>query len=471
MHARIPIKIAPPATDRSGTNGFLTAFDAFERQCAANGVSWLSPVRKAAIGRFAELGFPTLQHEEWRFTNVAPLAKTSYVLAEPTQQPVSLIDIGPFLPSVFTAHRIVFVNGCFVPLLSRLRDLPAGCVVDTLAELAETEPDALKPVLARHATYQDQPFTALNTAFLQDGVYVRIPDRTVVTDPIHVLYVTVPNGPPMVTHPRNLFVIGRSSQATIIESHVGLGEGVYFTNAVTELVAEDNAVVDHYKVELESKGATHIGTLQFHQGRDTNLSAHCISLGGGLVRHDINATLAGEGCNCTLNGLFMLAGEQHVDNHLRVEHAQPHGMSRENFYGILDGHAHGVFTGRIVVHKGAQKTDAKQTNKNLLLSEDAQIDTKPQLEIFANDVKCTHGATIGQIDYDALFYLRARGISEEAGRSLLTYAFARQSLSQIKIEPLRRQLHEAVVDRLPHGELFRDDPKTRVAPANGRCEA
>ena len=456
MHARLPMKTALVPDAGTRTDGFLAAFEEFERRCARHGGSWLTPVRKAAIARFAELGFPTLQHEDWRFTNVAPLAKTTFVLADRPPQPLSLFDVAPFLPGVFGGHRLVFVNGAFVPALSRLGTLPAGCVVGSLAEVIEANPDACRTVLARYAGYQDQPFTALNTAFLRDGAYVRIPDRTVVAAPIQVLYVTVPSEPPVVTHPRSLVVVGQSSQATIIESYAALGEGAYFTNAVTELIAGENAIVDHYKVEQESIGATHIGRLQFHQGRDSNLSAHCISLGGGLVRHDINAVLAGEGCNCTLNGLFMLAGGQHVDNHLRVEHARPHGMSRENFWGILDGHAHGVFTGRIVVHKGAQKTDAKQTNKNLLLSEDAQIDTKPELEIFANDVKCTHGATIGQIDRDALFYLQARGLSEAAGRSLLTYAFAQNSLAQIKAEPLRRRLHEAVVTRLPNGELFRE---------------
>ena len=456
MHARFPVNAAPSMTASPGTDGFLAAFEVFERQCAAKGPSWLTPIRKAAIARFAAMGFPTLQHEEWRFTNVAPLAKTHFVPAQPPREPLSLFDVAGYLPNVFTGYRVVFVNGRFAPGLSRLRGLPAGCVVGSLAEMAEKDPVRLRSVLARYASSQDQPFTALNTAFLQDGAYVRVPKHVVVGKPIQVLHLTVADGPPAVTHPRNLFLVGRSSQATVIESYAALGDYPYFTNAVTELVAGDSAVVDHYKVEMESTAAAHIGTLQFHLKRDSNLTAHCVSLGGGLVRHDINAVLAGEGCNCTLNGLFMLSGEQHVDNHMRIEHAQPHGSSRENFYGILDGHAHGVFTGRIVVHKGAQKTDAKQTNKNLLLSEEAQIDTKPQLEIFANDVKCTHGATIGQIDYDALFYLQARGISEAAGRSLLVYAFAQQSLAQIKIEPLRRQLHEAVVARLPHGEVFRE---------------
>ena len=371
-------------------------------------------------------------------------------------QPVTLFDLVPYLLDAFASPRLVFINGEYVPAMSRIGDLPPGCVLESLAQMLDTDPAALEPLLARYVSFQNQPFTALNTAFLRHGAYVRIPDRTILTAPIHLLYVTVPGGSPAVTHPRNLVIVGQSSQVSLVESYVGLGDGVYFTNAVTELVADEDTVVDHYKVELESTSANHIGTLQFHQGRSSNLSSHCISLGGGLVRHDINVVLAGEGGNCTLNGLFMLAGTQHVDNHLRVEHARPHCASRENFRGVLDGRAHGVFTGRIVVHPGAQKTDAKQTNKNLLLSESAQIDTKPQLEIFANDVKCTHGATIGQIDYDALFYLRSRGIPEPAARSLLTYAFAQQSLAQIKVAPLRRQLHEAVVARLPQGELFRE---------------
>jgi Fe-S cluster assembly protein SufD len=447
---------APVAVAAANTNSFLAVFDELARQNAAQRATWLTPVREEAIARFAELGFPTPRHEDWRFTNVAPLAKTTFVPAERPAQPITLIDLVPYGLGAFAGHRLVFVNGYYAAALSRIGELPAGCAVGSLAQALERDAAVFEPVLARYADYQEQPFTALNTAFLRDGAYIRIPRRTVVTEPIHLLYVTAPGGPPVVTHPRNLVIVGPRSQASIVESYVGLGAGRYFTNAVTELVADEDTVVDHYKVEQESLDAFHVGTLQFQQGRSSVLSSHCISLGGRLVRHDINALLAGEGCHTTLNGLFMEDHAQHVDNHLRVEHARPHGTSREYFRGILDGQARGVFTGRIVVHPGAQKTDAKQTNKNLLLSAEAQVDSKPQLEIFANDVKCTHGATIGQIDYDALFYLRSRGIPELAARSLLTYAFAQQSLAQIKVEPLRRQLHEAVVARLPQGELFRE---------------
>ena len=456
MHPGVPMTSAPAAVGVANPSGFLAAFDEFARQSAAQGPAWLARLREEASARFAKLGFPTLRHEDWRFTDVARLAKTTFTLAERPAQPVTLFDLAPFMLGAFTGHRLVFVNGCHAPALSRAGDLPAGCAVSSLAEALVADAAALEPVLARYAAYQEQSFTALNTAFMRDGAYIRIPDRTVVSEPIHLLYVTVPGGTPAVVHPRNLIIVGQSSQAAIVESYVGLGAGVYFTNTVTELVADEDTVVDHYKVELESPDAFHIGMLQFHQGRSSALTSHCISLGGGLVRHDINAMLAGEGCHTTLNGLFMEDNAQHVDNHLRVEHARPHGTSREYFRGILDGQARGVFTGRIVVHKGAQKTDAKQTNKNLLLSADAQVDSKPQLEIFANDVKCTHGATIGQIDNEALFYLRSRGIPEPAARSLLTYAFAQQSLTEIKVEPLRRQLHAAVVARLPQGELFRE---------------
>jgi Fe-S cluster assembly protein SufD len=251
-----------------------------------------------------------------------------------------------------------------------------------------------------------------------------------------------------VCHPRNLIVIGRGGQATIVENYLGVEGELYFTNAVTEIVVGENGVGEHYKVQREGGKAFHIATLQACLERNSNFSSHSISLGGALVRNEVNAVLDGEGGECTLNGLYMVGGGQHVDNHTRIDHVKAHCNSRELYKGVLDGKSRGVFSGKIYVHEGAEKTDAKQTNKNLLLSEDAVINTKPQLEIYADDVKCTHGTTIGQLDQEAIFYLRSRGIDLEAARGLLTYAFASEMIGRIKVEPVRAQLEHLLLARL-----------------------
>ncbi len=432
---------------------FVAACAALERD-VARGPAWLTPVRNAAMARFMERGLPTVLDEDWRYTNLAPLARTAFRRAEADTNDVAPAQLAPFLLEE-AAAVLVFVNGRYAPRLSRRTPTP-GVQVASLATLLRETPDVLEPQLARHADHHAQALVALNTALFADGAYVAIAPQSVIMQPIHLLYVKQPGAKPAASHPRSLVVAGAHSQATIVESYVGLGTGVSLTNAVTEIVADESAVVDHYKVQRELETAYHLGTLQIHQQRATQVASHCLSFGGALVRHDIRTVLAGQGGDCTLNGLFNVHADQHVDNALRVEHAAPHCNSREFFRGILDGRGRGAFTGRIVVRPAAQRTDAKQTNMNLLLSDEAQIDTKPQLEILANDVKCTHGATIGQLDADALFYLQTRGIAAPAARSLLTYAFAAESLAQIKIESLRRQLHAVLVARLPGGDAFRE---------------
>jgi len=278
-----------------------------------------------------------------------------------------------------------------------------------------------------------------------------------VEQPIHILHVSTVTRSPSVTHPRNLIVVEANSQVAIAETYAGLGEGVYLTNTVTEVIAEDNAVVDHCKVVVEGPRAYHMSTFQVHQYRDCTTAAHAFMMGGSLTRNDINATLDGEGGHCTLSGLSMLDGTQHVDNHLRVEHAKPHCDSREYFKNVLDGASRGAFSGRIIVHKDAQKTDAKQSNMSLLLSDKAQADSKPQLEIFADDVKCTHGATIGQIDKDAVFYLRSRGLSERDARGMLVYAFALERIVHVRPELLRTHVEGLAFAKLPAARVPRED--------------
>jgi Fe-S cluster assembly protein SufD len=289
---------------------------------------------------------------------------------------------------------------------------------------------------------------ALNTAFAEDGALIEIPRGLVVEEPIHLLFVSTPGTEPAVSHPRNLILAGRESQATIIEAYVGLGDGVYFTNAVSEIVTAEGAVIDHYKLQGESEKAFHVATVQGLQERSSSLNSHNLSFGAALTRNDVNSVLDAEGAECTLNGLFVVAGRQHVDNHTTLDHAKPHCNSHELYKGILDGQAVGVFNGKIMVRKEAQKTNAIQSNKNLLLSEGAVINTKPQLEIYADDVRCTHGATVGQLDRDALFYMQTRGIAREAARDLLTYAFAGDLFDRVNVATVRNRLDEALYSKL-----------------------
>ncbi len=434
---------------------YVSEFQRQEPSFSDGGTAWFLPVRKAALARFAELGFPTSKDERWLFTNVAPIAQTEF---QPSEDREAEVIAGEIREHLFDMDccRLVFVNGRFSSRHSVVQGLPEGAKVSSLAAAMRHDAKRVEPHLARYTKTEENTFAALNTALMTDGAFVYIPKGTVVEKPIHLLYLTVGGEGPEVTHPRNLIVAETSSQATIVETYAGMGGEPYFTNAVTEVVVNENATVTLYKVGRECESAFHIADIQFQQFRSSNVSFLNLVLGGALVRNDIGTVLDGEGCDCTLNGLSMLSGTQHADNHLWVHHAKPHCNSREFFKGIYDDQSHGVFCGRIFVEKGAQKTDAKQTNMNLILSSEALADSKPQLEIFADDVKCTHGATIGQIDDDAIFYLRSRGIDEQAARSLLIYAFANELISEIRIEPLRVQLSELLFERLGQGEPLRE---------------
>ncbi len=430
-------------------NIYLSSFARFGKEWADNENSSTWRLRQAAIDRFAELGFPTLRDEEWRFTNLAPLVKIPFQPALKGQGPeLTSADVRALTFAPWDCLSLVFVNGYFAAELSAWR-VPGGLVLRSLADILQNDPALVEPYLAQYADYEDRSFTALNTAFFPDGAFVNIPKGMVVPTPIHLVFVSLPGGEATVSHPRNLIVAGINSQATIVETYVGLEEtgdaGVYFTNAVTELILGENAVIDHYKVQRENKKAYHITTLQVEQTRSSNLTSHSIALGGSLVRNEVNVVLDAPGCECTLNGLYLGVGHQLIDNHTRIDHAKPFCTSHELYKGILDGHSRGVFNGKIYVHQDAQKTDAKQTNKTLLLSEDAVINTKPQLEIFADDVKCTHGATIGQLADEAIFYLRSRGIGRQDARSLLTFAFANDIIGRIKIEPIRAQMEKVLL--------------------------
>jgi Fe-S cluster assembly protein SufD len=385
-------------------------------------------LRQAARERFASLPLPTARTEDWRFTNIAPLLETPFELARP---------LGSDSPSPPPAnvHRLVFVNGRYEKSLSP--PIPPGLRVGSLLE-ANPVPASLGQIAE-----SDSVFTALNTSFLNEGAFVEIPDGKVVEKPIEIVHIATPADKPIVLNPRALIVVGKDAQATIIERF--LGNGVYFSNAVTEIAVGEHAVVDHVKLQQECPAAYHVANTQVVMAARGTFSTHYLSLGGSLVRNEVRVRFDGEHAEATVNGLYLANGKQHIDNFTVIDHAQPNCASHELYKGILDGKAHGVFNGKIFVRKDAQKTDAKQTNKVLLLSDDATINTKPQLEIFADDVKCTHGATVGQLDAVQLFYLQSRGIPLDAARRLLTFAFANDIVGRVKIEAIRAELESRIV--------------------------
>ena len=430
------------------TDPYLETFDRFEAQ--AKQPPWVFPLRKAGIARFAELGFPTLQQEDWRFTNVAPIAKLPFKpVFEASPDSLTPEAIAEFTFGSLAATRLVFVNGHHVPELSSVPGLqPPGVIVGSLAAALAGDSGLIKENLARYQQGEDNPFVALNAAFFQDGGLVYVPAGKSLDAPVHLLFISTGNEAGATSHPRNLIIAEKGSQATVLESYVSTVEGSYFTNAVTELILGDGAALEHVKFQDESRSAYHMAAIHAHLGRASNFVAHSIATGARLSRNSIRTALAGEGVECVLNGLYLTRGEQLVDHHMVVEHAQPHCNSHEYYNGILDGHSKGVFHGRILVQRAAQKTDAKQTNKNLLLSDDATVDTKPQLEIYADDVKCTHGATIGQLNEESIFYLRARGIGAETARRMLIHAFAGEIIERIRHAAARDELDKLVWERL-----------------------
>jgi len=410
----------------------------------------VATLRRRAVERFVEIGFPTRRAEDWRFTNVGPISRTRYEVASgPSAIGEDALD--PFIfDEMATA---VFVDGFFVPERSNLEGLPAGTEVGSLATVLRDGHPAIAE-LGRHAAFDEQAFVAWNTALFADGAFVHVPRGAVVARPIEIVFAATGGASPRVNFPRTLVVAEENSQVTLVETYAGLGSG-YLTVPVTEMVAGPASVVDHYRLQHESLDASHVGLQQYVCSRDASFSSSSLSFGGALVRNDVRAVLAGQGIDCTLNGLYLTKDSQHVDNHMWVEHREPHCDSHELYKGILEGASRAVFNGLIHVFEGAQKTDAKQTNRNLLLSPSAIVNTNPQLVIFTDDVKCTHGSTVGQLDADALFYLRSRGIGEDAAKSLLIYAFASEVVQAIRLEAVRRDLEELLFARLPKGDVVR----------------
>jgi Fe-S cluster assembly protein SufD len=430
--------------------------EAFHERRSPRDPEWLVEIRRQAMDRVRKAGFPTVKDEAWKYTSVAPILRVPFATAAPDGPTAVRAPRAVPGGAGAASAQLVFVNGRFA------RDLSSGTAdggIDaaSLREVLANRPEAVEPHLSRIARTPNA-FASANAALFEDGAFVRIPAGTVVREPIHLVFVSEPDFGPTMSHPRNLVVAEPGSQATIVETWVGTAGELYLTNVVTEVTVGDGAILDFYKVERESTAAHHLATLEAVLHRDSRLTSHSFSLGGAIARNDLNVRLEAEGADCTLNGLFVGSGSQHLDNYTLIDHAKPHGTSRELYKGIMDGKSRGVFHGKIIVRPDAQKTDAMQTNKNLLLSREALVNSTPALEIFADDVKCRHGSTIGQLDAAALFYLRSRGLSAEEARDLLIYAFASDVASRIRVEPLRALIEEHLGLRLP-GEGARTPPE------------
>ncbi|MCX6143054.1 MAG: Fe-S cluster assembly protein SufD [Ignavibacteriales bacterium] len=430
---------------------YLSQFDAFEKTLNGESKSPLHLLRREAIDKFHTIGFPTSRNEEWRYTSVAPIAKAEFKpVLQFSPSGVTRTDVEKF--SFDTRHRLVFINGHFASNFSSVGSLPEGVVVGSLASAVQSSnPNALSS-LARQLKIDETPFVSLNTAFLQDGAFIFVPEGIALDDSIQLLFIASEKKPFLVS-PRNLVIIGNRGRVSIVESYVSLTDQYYLTNAVTEIVAGDESIIEHDKLQNESRKAFHVAMIQSRLGAKAQFTSNSIAVGGAIVRNNVTVVLDAEHSECTLNGLSLGTGTQLIDNHTTIDHAKPNCASHELYKAILDGKSRGVFNGKIFVRPDAQKTDAKQTNKTLLLSDEATVDTKPQLEIFADDVKCTHGATVGQLDAEQVFYLRSRGIGEMAAKDILTFAFASDVVSRVHVEPLKRQLESLIHERLDQGRL------------------
>jgi Fe-S cluster assembly protein SufD len=439
MSSSVTEKAGKPARDH---DWMLGAFERFERAGQGTTPSWLQALHKGGIAHFADLGYPTRKQEEWRFTNVAPIAKTNWELpAEPAPR-ITEKQLGSLAFSgLSAAKRLVFIDGRFSRELSVRESTAANSLrVTSLHDAVRSTFPLVTHSLARYARYDDNAFAALNTAFLEDGAVLVAPAGHVEAEPVYLLHISTGARPNVVTHARTLILAQRDSQLRVVEHFVSLNEQASFTNSVTELVLEEAARVEHCKIQEENHHSFHVATVQAQQARHSRSVLHSISIGAAIARNNVNVVLDGERSEGTLNGLYIGRDSQVVDHHTAIYHNKPNCNSHEYYHGILDGRSRGVFNGRIFDRPEAQKTDAKQTNRNLLLSDEATIDTKPQLEIFADDVKCTHGATIGQLDPESIFYLRARGIGLEVARKMLLHAFASEIVQRISIEAVREKL-------------------------------
>jgi Fe-S cluster assembly protein SufD len=407
--------------------------------------------RRQAIVRFSELGFPTTKNEEWKYTSLKPVLTHKFKHSSPGDAfKLRKQDVIPFHIAGADANVLVFENGRFNSELSHI-NAESGIIIDSIDN--HLSHPLFVQYFAKYADYTNEALVALNTAFALDGAFVHVPNNKVVEKPIHLMFVNDSREDKFVAYPRNLVVCGKNSKVTLVESFHSVGNNHSFTNAVTEIIADENANVDLYKIQVENEKAYQVSNTQVDQEASSNCSVHTVTLSGAIVRNNLSYLLNGTNCETHMYGLYILSGNQLVDNHTLVDHAKPHCYSNELYKGIMDDNSIGVFNGKVMVRPDAQKTNAYQSNSNILLSDDATINTKPQLEIYADDVKCSHGATTGQLDNESLFYLRSRGIGEEKARMMLMFAFASDIINNIKIDALKENLMGLLAERLKQEEI------------------
>jgi Fe-S cluster assembly protein SufD len=425
---------------------FINYYSDFEARLNGESTPEMNILRQKALEAFNELPLPTTKDEEWRYTNISPVLKHNFSIAnKKTNISKELLRKHHF--DELKSHQLVFVNGHFSAGNSKLNKLPKGVIVGSLSDAVKNYPEIVEKHFGKYAGDDRQIFTALSTAYIKDGAFVYVPDGKIVEDTVHILFITSEQNEKIITQPRNLFVAGKNSQITIIEHYISEEDNVYFTNAVTEIFADENAVFDHIKLQEESRNAFHIARMEVDQERYSNFRSFSFSIGAAITRNNFNSKFNDEYGECTLNGLFLIEDEQLFDAHTLIDHAKAHCDSHEHYIGILDDKAKGVFNGKVLVRQDAQKTNAFQKNNNIILSDNALVNTKPQLEIFADDVKCSHGATIGQMDEEAKFYLKSRGISDKSANAILLKAFASDVITPIKVDSVRKYIKEILSKR------------------------
>ena len=419
---------------------YLADFHTLEARLKPGEAEWLHQIRRRAVSHFTELGFPTVRrgNEKWKYTSVVPIAKANFAYPfdfnSAEVSPDSIRQLAPWDDSWVS---LVFINGRYSAALSTGPVKNNGALVMNLADAVASDPDVVENNLAKYATLDDDAFASLNTAFVHDGAFVHVPDGDSSPPPLHLLFVSTDGSQPTVSHPRVLVVAGRHSKLTMVESYVSLSSSDHFTNAVAEIVLGDGAEVEHYRLLMDNPDAFHVGITRVHQGQDSTFSSTSLAKGAGLARNDLTVLLDAPGSSCVLRGLYMTSGTQHIDNYINIDHAKPHTTSRLYYRGILDGKSRAVFGGTVLVRPDAQKADAQQSDKNLILSQEAEVDSKPSLLIYADDVKCSHGATAGHVDEDDLLYMRSRGLDLETARRLLVRGFAGEIIQTVRIQALQ----------------------------------
>ena len=429
---------------------YLSDFRAFEQILPADGPAWIHDLRRKGLARFSELGLPTARrgNEKWKYTNVAPIAKNTFQYPFEIKSDRTIASATRRLaPWDESWTNMVFIDGHYSEALSTSLAGANGARVANLADAIVLDRDMVEAHLAQHASVDDDGFAALNTAFLRDGAFIHVPENGELQAPVHLIYVTSDRTQPIVSYPRSLVVAAQNSKATIIESYVNLSRACNFTNAVTEIVVNDGANIEHYRLLSESPDAFHVGATRVYQGRDSTFSSFSFASGGALARNDFHVLLDAPGSSCSLKGLYTTSGTEHIDNYINIDHAKRETTSRLYYKGILDGKSRAVFGGTVLVRRDAQKADAQQSDKNLILSEDAEVDSKPSLLIYADDVKCSHGATAGHLAEDAIFYMRSRGLDKETANTLLIRAFASEIIDAVRVDALRAYLDGVFASR------------------------